>query len=52
MGDASVATVEKGRRIAEAAIERVYDLCRELLQLGMDDLKSGTQFGAGKRLDK
>jgi creatinine amidohydrolase len=52
MGDASVATVEKGRRIAEAAIERVYDLCRELLQLGMDDLKSGTQFGAGKRLGK
>jgi creatinine amidohydrolase len=52
MGDASIATVEKGRRIGEAAIDRVYDLCRELLQLNKDDLKSGTQMGAGTRLDK
>ena len=52
MGDATVATYEKGRRIGEAAIDRVYDLCRELLQLDADDLKSGTLRGAGKRLDR
>jgi creatinine amidohydrolase len=50
MGDPSVATEEKGRRIAEAAVDRVFDLCRELLQLRAEDLKSGIAMGAGSRL--
>ena len=50
MGDPTVATVEKGRRIGEAAVEKVFALSKELLALKADDLKSGTTKGGGRRL--
>jgi creatinine amidohydrolase len=41
MGDPTRASVEKGRAIAEAAVERVVALARELLALREDDLRAG-----------
>ena len=47
MGDPTTATGEKGRRIAEAAVERLVDLARQLLALGPDSLRSGAKRDAG-----
>lgn len=41
MGDPSVATEEKGRRIVAAAVDKVLDLARELLLLAESDLRIG-----------
>lgn len=42
MGDPTRASAEKGRQIAEAAVQRVVELSRELLALKEDDLRAGT----------
>ena len=41
MGDPTTASHEKGKEIADAAVERVYDLAKQLLLLGSADLRSG-----------
>ena len=42
MGDPTTATADKGRRIVDAAVDKVFDLSRELLALKEEDLRSGT----------
>lgn len=41
MGDPTLATEEKGRRIVDAAVDKVLDLSRELLALKEEDLRCG-----------
>jgi creatinine amidohydrolase len=41
MGDPTKASVEKGRRIAEAAVDKVLDLANQLLALKEEDLRAG-----------
>jgi creatinine amidohydrolase/Fe(II)-dependent formamide hydrolase-like protein len=41
MGDPTAATEEKGRRIVDAAVDKVLDLSRELLALKEEDLRCG-----------
>jgi creatinine amidohydrolase len=41
MGDATLANEAKGKRVADAAVERLVGLSRELLALGKEDLLSG-----------
>lgn len=42
MGDPTKANADKGRHIAEAAVERVIDLGKQLLALKETDLRTGT----------
>jgi creatinine amidohydrolase len=41
MGDPTTASDEKGKRIADAAVERVFDLTKQLLSLKEADLRAG-----------
>jgi creatinine amidohydrolase len=41
MGDPTTASHDKGRKIAEAAVERVFDLAKQLLLLKESDLRTG-----------
>jgi creatinine amidohydrolase len=41
MGDPTRASADKGKKIADAAVSRVFELAKELLALGEADLRSG-----------
>jgi creatinine amidohydrolase len=50
MGDPTTATEEKGRRIFSAAVDKVYELSRELLALKQSDLRTRLQGQFTKNL--
>jgi len=41
MGDPTTATEAKGKRIADASVDRIFDLIREFMALSEDDLRTG-----------